>query len=126
MKKTLYLCHSLFCPTPNITLLTARPSCEQPALSYFAGQYVKATLNNGTPLLLSIANAPREDGSLVFHLRHHSNECLTQYWLNEIQSTGKIMLEGPFGQNTLSHHQGQKKFDIFGRRNRVCPPARFA
>lgn len=100
MKTFIYSCDSLFCPTEDITILTTRPT-DVP-LSFEAGQYVEALLNNQR-LPLSIANSPQPNGELVFHLRHNQAHPLAQYWLNETKQSGRLMLQGPFGQSTLAH-----------------------
>lgn len=102
MKTFIYWCNSLFCPTKEITLLSAQPVDLQNLLYFEAGQYVEALLRNGQRLPLSIANAPQRNGELVFHLRHNSNHSLAEYWLNEVKQSGKLTLQGPFGHNTLA------------------------
>lgn len=103
MKTFIYQCDSLFCPTEDITLLTAHPADPQNLLHFQAGQYVEALLNNGQRLLLSIANAPHCSGELVFHLRHNPAHPLAQDWLDETKRSKKLYLQGPFGQGTLAH-----------------------
>lgn len=85
--------------TDDISLLKCAPIAEK--LHYDAGQYVEIQLLNGALLPLSIANAPKKNGYLEFHLRHNRTQPMAQQLLSEISQTNTLTLRGPFGRSTL-------------------------
>lgn len=96
-----YICDNIVSPTSDISILTTKPIDDSNRLNFQAGQYVDAILENGIHLPLSIANAPQENGELVFHIRHNARHQLAAKWLTEIEKSSKIILAGPNGRCTL-------------------------
>lgn len=93
----------VYCPTEDITLLTAFPKNSDDRLPFEAGQYVEALLNDGTCLALSMANAPEPSGVLHFQLRHNEQHPQAKRWLHQTLASKTIQLMGPKGDMTLRH-----------------------
>ena len=100
-KETLYLCQQLHAITNDITLLTLAPE-DEPFISYTPGQFVEAIFNDGIVLPLSIANTPKPDGELEFHIRHNEEHPYAQDFLTSLRKEKKVLLRGPFGMSTLA------------------------
>ncbi len=101
IQEYLYLCQQLQPITHDISLLTLRPG-DTPGITYIPGQYVEALFNDGVVLPLSIANIPKPDGELEFHIRHNKAHPFAQEFLAFVEKEKKIRLRGPFGKSTLA------------------------
>nr|WP_279380220.1 FAD-binding oxidoreductase [Sphingosinicella soli] len=65
-------------------------------LKYLPGQYLDLT-RAGVRRSYSIANAPRDDGMLEFHIRHVTDGQMSRYWFDEAQGNDLLHLHGPQG-----------------------------
>lgn len=95
-----YICSAKKNVTANISLLTFLPTTAG-VLSHISGQYTEIQLPDGNFLPLSIANAPRADGTLEFHIRHQSDLPATQILLAQLTQYSQVLLRGPKGNSTL-------------------------
>jgi NAD(P)H-flavin reductase len=68
------------------------------SLDYTAGQYLQVQYPNGDFLPFSIANAPRNDGTIELHLRVSETDLPTQQFINQIIASPIITVRGPFGE----------------------------
>lgn len=71
------------------------------ALSYTAGQYAHVLHQDKHVSLLSIANAPRENNELEFHLFHPPQNAYAKDLLHMAQHEKIWHLRGPFGHCTV-------------------------
>jgi CDP-4-dehydro-6-deoxyglucose reductase len=70
---------------------------ESERLQFLAGQYVEFILKDGRRRAFSIANAPHNDSTLEFHIRHIKGGEFTSHVFDEM-SVGEILrIEGPLG-----------------------------
>lgn len=100
-----YRVDEILSPTKDIRLITLHPI--QQSMSFEAGQYIEAILPNGNRLPLSIANAPKPNGSISFHIRLVPNT-LAVVLMNTLLIDKTLTVAGPFGNATgakLSHSQ---------------------
>ncbi|MET7394530.1 globin domain-containing protein [Dactylosporangium sp. NPDC005572] len=84
----------------DIAVMTVRPM--QP-LEYRAGQYLSIECRNQPRLwrVYSVANAPREDGSLDFHVRAVGAGWVSSALVRRVQVGDMIRLGAPMGSMTL-------------------------
>ncbi|HEY8534544.1 MAG TPA: globin domain-containing protein [Micromonospora sp.] len=90
--------------TPDIAVLTCRP-LEFP-LRYQAGQYVSVEVPRYRPREwrpYSIANAPREDNILEFHVRAIGAGWVSGALVRRVQPGDLIRIAAPMGSMTLDH-----------------------
>ncbi|HRE32245.1 MAG TPA: hypothetical protein PLD88_09760 [Candidatus Berkiella sp.] len=106
-----YLCQEKQIKTRDILLITVIPTSD--ALAYQAGQFVEVLLRSGDCLLLSIANAPKANGHIEFHLRHDKAHPIAKLFLNELEQDANVMLRGPFGESTLEQNIQSQEQLIF-------------
>ena len=66
-------------------------------LSYLPGQYIQVIAGNGLRRSYSLANAPRQDGSISIQIRKFQNGKMSRYWFEEAQVNDLLRLEGPLG-----------------------------
>lgn len=107
----LYICQKNIAKTSDITLLSLNPLSQ--SLIYNAGQYVEILLRSGDCLLLSIANAPTQDGRIDFHLRHDASHPLAKIFLDELKNAPTVALRGPFGVSTLEQTSPEEEVLVF-------------
>lgn len=70
---------------------------ESERLQFLAGQYVEFILKDGRRRAFSIANAPHDDATLEFHIRHIEGGEFTSHVFDDM-SVGEILrIEGPLG-----------------------------
>ena len=70
---------------------------ESERLQFLAGQYVEFILADGRRRAFSIANAPHDDATLEFHIRHIEGGEFTSHVFDDM-SVGEILrIEGPLG-----------------------------
>lgn len=72
------------------------------ALKYQAGQYVEFCLPSGLKAPFSIANAPKQDSTLEFHLKTGAHHQQTEQFLHHIKAAGQVDCLGPYGQFILT------------------------
>lgn len=106
-----YECRQIISLSADISLLTFAPCQEN--LDFIPGQYVEAVLG-GARLPLSIANSPRPDGQVEFHLRHDDAHRLAQQFMRQVSLKTRIILQGPKGNCTLARSQQQKLIFLAG------------
>ncbi len=70
---------------------------ESERLQYLAGQYVEFILNDGRRRAFSIANAPHDDETLEFHIRHIEGGEFTSHVFDEMNEGEILRIEGPLG-----------------------------
>ena len=87
--------------TQDISILTLLPTTSH-KISFVSGQYIEVLLPNGIWLPLSIGNAPREDSSLEFHLRHYNKGDLAQVLLDALEYKSTLELRGPKGDSVFN------------------------
>lgn len=75
-------------------------------IEYQAGQYLQL-VNDESALAYSIANAPLGARHYELHIRH-DRDSVCQPLLDQIKSTGEVLLRAPFGQCHLSAMHPQK------------------
>lgn len=85
---------------PTVCQLLLQPLEE--ILPYEAGQYCQIMFPDGEPRPYSMANRPRENGVLEFHVRQGLFE--VDVFLKHLQEETTILLSEAEGQGTLSHH----------------------
>ena len=79
----------------------------QERLEYFPGQYIDFLLKDGKRRSYSIANAPREDNVLTFHIRHMPGGNFTDYLFTGMKEREIMRVEGPLGTFFL-HEQSEQ------------------
>lgn len=91
----LYEVHAFTERSENVVQVLLTP-CTAP-LHYQAGQYVNVAYPSGNWLPLSIANAPRADHVIEFHIRHRPRDAETAALLDQLRAAQPLQLIGPFG-----------------------------
>jgi CDP-4-dehydro-6-deoxyglucose reductase len=66
-------------------------------LKYLPGQYVDMIGKDGLRRSYSIANAPREDGTITLQIRMIPNGQMSHYWFEAAKPNDLLRLEGPQG-----------------------------
>lgn len=86
----------------DIAVFTCRP---MDPLTYRAGQYVSVECGYQPRLwrVYSMANAPREDGLMEFHVRAHGAGWVSSALVRRLKPTDMIRLAAPMGSMTLDH-----------------------
>jgi CDP-4-dehydro-6-deoxyglucose reductase, E3 len=88
-------------PSPDVAIVTLRPP-PTAAIRFRPGQYICVVGLDGRLHPFSIANAPREDGSLELHVGRVANGRFTGY-VHERLGLGEIVrFEGPLGEFGLA------------------------
>jgi CDP-4-dehydro-6-deoxyglucose reductase len=70
---------------------------EAQRLQFLAGQYVEFILKDGRRRAFSIANAPHNDRTLEFHIRHIEGGAFTTHLFDEMAVGEILRIEGPLG-----------------------------
>ncbi len=70
---------------------------ESERLQYLAGQYVEFILEDGRRRAFSIANAPHDDATLEFHIRHIEGGEFTSHVFDDMSKGEILRIEGPLG-----------------------------
>ncbi len=70
---------------------------ETERLQYLAGQYVEFILEDGRRRAFSIANAPHDDETLEFHIRHIQGGEFTSHVFDDMSKGEILRIEGPLG-----------------------------
>ncbi|MCW8918171.1 MAG: CDP-6-deoxy-delta-3,4-glucoseen reductase [Gammaproteobacteria bacterium] len=70
---------------------------EGQRLQFLAGQYVEFILKDGRRRAFSIANAPHNDQTLEFHIRHIEGGAFTTHLFDETTVGEILRIEGPLG-----------------------------
>ena len=78
-----------------MSLHLALPESER--LQYLAGQYVDFILEDGRRRAFSIANAPHDDATLEFHIRHIQGGEFTSHVFDDMSEGEILRIEGPLG-----------------------------
>lgn len=91
----------------NLSPKMHRIILQPPANDHFdyrAGQYLEILHRDKSAKPFSITNAPLgDDKHIELHIRHLPGHAETQELLDEIQSTGKLLLRAPLGNCILRH-----------------------
>ena len=94
---------TLPCRIQSLELVThdiVRVSLRLPPTSVFdfrPGQYVDVIGHSGARRSYSIANAPREDKVLEFHIRRMPDGVMSRYWFDTAKVNDLLRLHGPLG-----------------------------
>ncbi len=79
--------------------------CLQPPraqrIDYLPGQYIDVLLEGGKRRAFSIANAPREDGTLDLHIRKVPGGGFTEFVFDALSPGALLRVEGPLGTFVL-------------------------
>jgi CDP-4-dehydro-6-deoxyglucose reductase, E3 len=70
-------------------------------LAYFAGQYIEIIGKDGLRRSYSVANAPRQDGKIILHVRKVESGRMSDYWYKEARDNDLLRMEGPLGTFSL-------------------------
>jgi CDP-4-dehydro-6-deoxyglucose reductase len=70
---------------------------ESERMQYLAGQYVEFILEDGRRRAFSIANAPHDDETLEFHIRHIEGGEFTSHVFDDMSEGEILRIEGPLG-----------------------------
>ncbi len=66
-------------------------------LSFFAGQYVTLTLEDGLSRNKSIASCPCDGLKPEFHIKKRENDAFSEYVFKQLKKNDCITLQGPWG-----------------------------
>jgi CDP-4-dehydro-6-deoxyglucose reductase, E3 len=66
-------------------------------LDFIGGQYVSVIGPGGIRRSYSVANAPRQDNTLEFHIRLLTDGVMSHYWAKEARLNDLLRLHGPLG-----------------------------
>lgn len=89
----------------RVTADVARVSLQIPpatGFSFKAGQYVDVVLRDGSRRSYSMANAPRDDGVIEWHIRVLPDGRFSNHVYNALKPRDMLRIEGPFGAFTLN------------------------
>jgi CDP-4-dehydro-6-deoxyglucose reductase, E3 len=84
-------------PSRDVAIVTLKPP-PTATIRFRPGQYICAVGQDGRLHPFSIANAPREDGSLELHVGRVANGRFTTYVHEQLQPRDILRFEGPFGE----------------------------
>jgi CDP-4-dehydro-6-deoxyglucose reductase len=91
-------------PTPNTLILRLTPSVKGECFCEFApGQYVEVSIP-GSPYLsraYSIANAPRDDGSIELQIHRIEGGRLSDWAFQRMKEGDRVQVRGPLGHFTM-------------------------
>ncbi len=88
----------------DIIEIILHPQDLEQYISYQAGQYVISKINNiAFPLSIANAPTPHKNNDLVFHLRHNQSQPQSQDFLQLLNQTKSLKLEGPHGLMTIDN-----------------------
>lgn len=73
-------------------------------LHYLSGQHIAITGPKGLVRSYSIANTPRDDGSLTLHIRKVSEGAMSNYWFNDAAVGDLLRFNGPLGTFYFREH----------------------
>jgi CDP-4-dehydro-6-deoxyglucose reductase len=88
----------------RISVDVARVALQVPPaadFSFKAGQYVDVVLRDGSRRSYSMANAPREDGIIEWHIRAVPGGRFSNHVYQNLKPRDMLRVEGPFGAFTL-------------------------
>jgi CDP-4-dehydro-6-deoxyglucose reductase len=77
------------------------------AFHFLPGQYVDLIGEGGVRRSYSIANAPRSDRLLEFHIRKVPNGAMSAYWFDKAKVNDLLRLKGPVGTFFLRQIKGK-------------------
>jgi CDP-4-dehydro-6-deoxyglucose reductase, E3 len=84
-------------PSPDVAIVTLKPP-PTAAIRYRPGQYICVVGLDGRLHPFSIANAPREDGSLELHVGRVAGGRFTSYVHERLRVGDIVRFEGPLGE----------------------------
>ena len=84
-------------PSPDVAVITLRPPPAE-TVRYRPGQYVCLVGEDGRLHPFSIANAPRDDGTLELHIGRIPNGRFTAHVHTRMRPRDVVRFEGPFGE----------------------------
>jgi CDP-4-dehydro-6-deoxyglucose reductase len=84
-------------PSRDVAIVTLKPP-PNAAILFRPGQYVALIGDDGRAHAFSIANAPRDDGTLELHVGRVANGRFTTHVHERMQVRDILRFEGPFGE----------------------------
>lgn len=105
-------------PAPTIAHVVLRlpPTAR---FAYLAGQYIDI-IARGVKRSYSIANAPREDGSIELFIRRFDGGVLSRYWFEDAAVGDLLRFEGPLGTFFL-REEGQGPLILLATGTGIAP-----
>jgi CDP-4-dehydro-6-deoxyglucose reductase, E3 len=92
--------------TPDVMRVRLRvPPTQQ--LPFVPGQHLEVIGPGGMRRAYSMANAPREDGSIELHVRHFAGGEMSSYWFEHAAEDDLLRLYGPLGTFVLRDVAGK-------------------
>jgi CDP-4-dehydro-6-deoxyglucose reductase len=88
-------------PSRDVAIVTLKPP-PTAEIRFRPGQYICVAGEDGRLHPFSIANAPREDGTLELHIGRIPNGRFTSYVHEQLRPRDIVRFEGPFGEFGLS------------------------
>lgn len=89
--------------TGGVRIVTLTPLSP---FAYEAGQYVRLHIAGFEPRPYSIANAPRRDGTLSFHIRN-TQTGISAHMAENLEVGDDVMIEGPYGTLSAAPAKGR-------------------
>jgi CDP-4-dehydro-6-deoxyglucose reductase len=80
-------------------------------LHILPGQYIQILWNDGCARSFSVANWPRQEGTVEFHIQYRLGGSFSEYAFHHMKVNDVLRLQGPFGQFVL--RKGSRKPIIF-------------
>lgn len=91
-------------PSPDVTII----KLQVPAAAGFrfkAGQYADVLLKDGAHRSYSMANAPNDDGEIVWHVRRMEGGRFSTHAYDKLKAKDLLRIKGPFGTFVLQDTQ---------------------
>jgi len=104
---------SIVQPTSEVAIVTLRPPLSEP-FDYFPGQYIGTVGPDGLVRALSIANAPRIDGTIELHVGRVRGEPVANHIHKHLNVGDVIRIETPQGSNHLPSDESRPLIAIVG------------
>lgn len=96
---------SLERPNPEVVRVVLRLPPNN-GFRFLAGQYINVIGAHGIKRAYSLANAPREDGKLVLHIKRVDGGAMSAYWFEQAKAGDLLRFEGPRGSFFLREVAG--------------------
>ncbi|KXI31014.1 NAD(P)H-flavin reductase [Paraglaciecola hydrolytica] len=111
MQKILCKVESIEPLTNTIVRVQLQPATE---LAFIAGQYLQVIMGETDKRAFSIANAPRQDGSIELHIgADPANQYACQV-VDKMREQGEVLVEGGLGNAFLRDHQSNPTILLAG------------
>lgn len=111
MKKILCKVERIEPLTENIVLIQLQPAEK---LAFFAGQYLQVIMGENDKRAFSIANAPRDDGSIELHIGADPANQYAAQVVHNMRELGEVYIEGGLGKAYLRDNQAKPTILLAG------------